>query len=224
MPQLFLTNIWLSRQNSLVKAELHNVYAFHQRLISLLPPAKLGEASTLRESCEVLYRIGCENNLLIQSNCLIDCDRLPYGYAEKSQFKSVEVSDRLFAQGQQMRFRLVANPVYKSSQSYKLIPISDASRLLEWIKRKGIQHGFALVGDPSFESLNPVRGIKRVGPTAQKISIDPVKYEGVLEVIDPQSFYSSVCKGIGRSKAFGCGLLSVRSILSRSSGSLPHLL
>jgi CRISPR system Cascade subunit CasE len=212
MHKLFLTNICLSRQNPVVKAELNNVYAFHQRLVSLLPPAGVAEALTVRGSREMLYRMGADGNLLIQSNCPLNCEKLPLGYAEKSQFKSVVIDDKIFVDDRQFRFRLTANPVYKSSRTMTLTPISDADRLIEWLSRKGVQHGFSLVGTPLFEALSPTCGVKRVGSTVQKISINPVKYEGILQIVDPQLFLSSIRQGIGRSKAFGCGLLSVQSL------------
>lgn len=44
------------------------------------------------------------------------------------------------------------------------------------------------------------------------ISYSSVDYEGVLTVTDPELLISQVAKGIGRAKAFGCGLMLLRRV------------
>ncbi|MBU1619641.1 MAG: type I-E CRISPR-associated protein Cas6/Cse3/CasE [Gammaproteobacteria bacterium] len=44
------------------------------------------------------------------------------------------------------------------------------------------------------------------------ISYSTVDYEGVLTVIDPELLISQVATGIGRAKAFGCGLMLLRRV------------
>ncbi len=47
------------------------------------------------------------------------------------------------------------------------------------------------------------------GPTGV-ISFAAVDYEGVLEVRDPVAFTSALLAGIGKAKAYGCGLMLIR--------------
>jgi CRISPR system Cascade subunit CasE len=51
--------------------------------------------------------------------------------------------------------------------------------------------------------------IQRSGERGLKERLRSVRYEGVLEVIDPTSFKETLIRGIGSGKAFGFGLLSV---------------
>ena len=39
--------------------------------------------------------------------------------------------------------------------------------------------------------------------------ISQVIYEGILTVIDAEQFRKALCDGIGKKKAYGCGLLTV---------------
>jgi CRISPR system Cascade subunit CasE len=47
-------------------------------------------------------------------------------------------------------------------------------------------------------------------PAAAPIQVPVVDYSGVLEVTDPDALTQAVRAGVGRAKAFGCGLLLVR--------------
>lgn len=49
------------------------------------------------------------------------------------------------------------------------------------------------------------------GPTGD-ISFATVDYEGVLEVRDPAAFFRALSAGIGKAKAYGCGLMLIRRI------------
>ncbi len=45
------------------------------------------------------------------------------------------------------------------------------------------------------------------------ISYSVIEYEGVLKVTDEEYFKWTLYNGIGRSKAFGCGLLMIRPVV-----------
>ncbi|ANN17253.1 type I-E CRISPR-associated protein Cas6/Cse3/CasE [Amycolatopsis orientalis] len=42
-----------------------------------------------------------------------------------------------------------------------------------------------------------------------KITVEPVRYDGHLVITDPAAFSDALVTGIGRAKAYGCGLLSL---------------
>jgi CRISPR system Cascade subunit CasE len=53
------------------------------------------------------------------------------------------------------------------------------------------------------------RSIKRFFHYKQQVSFTMVVFEGVIEITDAESFRSTLVQGIGREKAFGCGLLTI---------------
>lgn len=92
-----------------------------------------------------------------------------------------------------------------------------------WLEAQGARCGFALAaasdesGDDEGEGTAPrptlrVTGyrtlrVDHAGPAAR---IGVLDFDGVLEVRDPARFVAALGTGIGRAKAFGCGLMLVR--------------
>lgn len=92
--------------------------------------------------------------------------------------------------------------------------IAPPRSLRTWIERQGAQSGFAI------EHVQVVSyGKRRVPRTKQKStghgSRDDVVFgiadlDGILRVTAPDAFLSAVSKGLGRAKAFGCGLMLIK--------------
>ena len=105
-------------------------------------------------------------------------------------------------------FRLCANPIEHKKKSPddkrgKIFALRTIEEQIEWVMKQGAKYGFRLkgcsiIGD-SWISFNKVR-------------IRSVTYDGVLEVIDADAFRTALTQGIGRGKAYGCGLLTVARI------------
>lgn len=53
---------------------------------------------------------------------------------------------------------------------------------------------------------------KKTGDTRNKVTLRTATYEGELTVTDVEAFKSSLINGIGREKAYGCGLLTIIKI------------
>lgn len=79
---------------------------------------------------------------------------------------------------------------------------------LWWLGRKGEAGGFRLhKADLLWEGL--VDG-KPATDVNQPFSMLAVRYEGILEVINPQQFADTLRRGIGSGKGFGFGLLTIQ--------------
>lgn len=118
--------------------------------------------------------------------------------------------------GQRLRFMLLANPVKTiNDEGGRLnaegdikkcrVPLIRDEELQLWLARK-------LVGSAEIETVFVE---KRLSLNFRKISerrvgkIQPVSFQGVLSVLDPEGLRSLTLSGIGPAKAFGCGLLSL---------------
>ena len=76
----------------------------------------------------------------------------------------------------------------------------------EWLLGKAEKCGFAL-SEKHFHVIgNDALRFNRQGGT---VTIGVAVYEGVLRVIDGELFKNILVNGIGRAKAYGCGLLTV---------------
>jgi CRISPR system Cascade subunit CasE len=139
--------------------------------------------------------------------------------------------------GQHLAFKLRANPVVARRQegqqrsrrhdvlmdakkAGRAEGLEDATAIQErmdaaardWLgdKDRAEQHGYRLLSEPQVSGYRQ-HAYRRKGGEIRFSSVD---FEGSLEVSDPERFQRTLAEGIGRSKAFGCGLWLVRRIPS----------
>ncbi|MCX7087079.1 MAG: type I-E CRISPR-associated protein Cas6/Cse3/CasE [Methylococcales bacterium] len=73
-----------------------------------------------------------------------------------------------------------------------------------WLQARSEKNGFRLLGVT-------VQGYQQHTFKKRQIKLSTLDFEGILEVTDPDLFIQqALYKGIGRSKAFGCGLLLIK--------------
>lgn len=112
------------------------------------------------------------------------------------------------------RFRLCANPTKKKivnpdngkSKAFAVKPSEEK----DWLIEKASQRGFE-VEDKSFMVLT--HGwkyfVKGKGDIKHRVSIYTVTYEGILKITDKELFKQTLISGMGRGKAYGCGMLTI---------------
>lgn len=132
----------------------------------------------------------------------------------------VKEFDPCYAQGERLRFRLMANPtrrLSKHSRERDGQPVKDdsigkrvpvpADQLLDWLVRRAESAGFCVDKDSTTAQPGYIYVNKGRGGDGHRLR--SVRYEGILEVTDPDKFRNTLLRGIGPGKAFGFGLLSV---------------
>ncbi|MCW3476872.1 type I-E CRISPR-associated protein Cas6/Cse3/CasE [Limobrevibacterium gyesilva] len=78
----------------------------------------------------------------------------------------------------------------------------------EWLARQGTRAGFALETDLlRIDGYDTVR-IPRGGSVCAEFGV--LAFEGVLTVTEPAALVAAVTCGLGRARAFGCGLMLLR--------------
>jgi len=126
--------------------------------------------------------------------------------------KSYESFLEKIAAGQQRRFRLSANPVRSvktiEEKRGKIYAHMTPKYQKEWLADRAGKHGF-MIEDDYFEVVRSewVNFVKI--NTTKKVSILTVDFEGVLQITDADLFRKTLVDGVGRAKAYGCGLLTV---------------
>lgn len=136
----------------------------------------------------------------------------------------VKPFDPRFAEGEQFRFRLVANPTRKIGTKSgpdgrrrhgKRVPV-PADRLFAWLSRQAEQAGFSPVEErtsiqPGYVYINKTRDDR-----GQRLFC--ARYDGLLQVTDADAFRETLSGGVGPGKAFGFGLLSVAAARPSAAG------
>jgi CRISPR system Cascade subunit CasE len=118
---------------------------------------------------------------------------------------------------QRYAFQLCANPTKKVAskpdgtvtKNGRRVPLGKREELVEWIKRKGEQGGFA-VDEATLRTFSRAREYFEKG--GRRGLHSAVEFQGVLTVTDPARFHETFTRGIGSAKAFGFGLLVIAPI------------
>jgi len=112
--------------------------------------------------------------------------------------------------GELLRFRVTANPVYSrkaaDSQSSrgKVYGHVTVEQQKEWLRQRAGANGFTL---EDFEGVS--RGVKTFHRQGKKVTLAVATFEGLLRVTDADLLRGMLSNGLGRAKAYGCGMMTV---------------
>ena len=132
---------------------------------------------------------------------------------EHGKLEMKKIADS-FLDCQHYRFEVVVNPTKRDNKTGKLLAIKkltddDAStrqKIAKWFTDKAPQWGFTV--SPEHLEVREVE-VKRFKKGGHEVTQAQAKLLGRLTVIDKATFVQSFQHGIGRGKAFGCGLLQI---------------
>ncbi len=141
-----------------------------------------------------------------------------YGRSELSSVCESKAYEPLLARvalGQRWQFRLRGNPVRSNPREPgkggrgRLYNHVTQEQQKAWLTARGAVNGFALEDD-WFQVVHSKwyqfrKGERGIG----EVSLLAVTFEGTLSVTDPVLFRNALEHGIGRVKAYGCGLLTI---------------
>lgn len=186
--------------------DFRDIVGIHRRVMTLVPDG-LGENP--RQQARVLFRLEQSRTgpvILAQTGVAPNIERLPKGYG------AVDTRDigpllKALERGMRVRYRLAANVskrVAKGDRAGKIVPLFGAA-VEEWWQRKAETHGLRL------EQLHVTAEPPAVGH-AKPIRHAITRFDGTALVHDPDQVREAVLTGIGRGKAFGCGLLSLAPV------------
>ncbi|MBT0566991.1 type I-E CRISPR-associated protein Cas6/Cse3/CasE [Williamsia sp. CHRR-6] len=125
--------------------------------------------------------------------------------------------------GQRYRFRLRANPVYSGRSTPNEQTSLRAHRSVKhqesWLESRAQRGGFLIPDGSRDDALLRVvdRGVMRFGRRGTAVTIAYATFDGVLEVVDPDALRHTLVAGLGRAKAYGCGLLTLAPLVSPAS-------
>jgi len=133
----------------------------------------------------------------------------------KSETKKYQPFINKIQTGGNYRFRLRANPVHNVSTENrtrgKVYAHVTVAQKQDWLVKKAATNGFKLNEDWFSVVETDYMRFKR-DKKEEPIVISTAVFEGKLEVIDSSIFAQTLIQGIGRAKAYGCGLLTVAEI------------
>lgn len=224
MAEVYLSRLRFDPRQRAVWRAMADCRALHTLVMAAFPAASGAPA---REAFGVLHRLEMAETgppvLLVQSAVAPDWSLpasagalVPLG--RPPEVKAIEASLAAIGVGQRLRFRLRANPTKRIHANHagtdrlagKRVDLRDEQSQLDWLGRKGEQHGFAVVAATTRPGAPGGKEHGRTGGGAgARLTFGAVLFEGVLEVVEAERFLQALRDGIGSGKAYGFGLLSV---------------
>lgn len=202
-------------------------YAAHQLLWRLFPEHQGERPFLFRQEMEEPEGEEAPRGLPL-FYVLSDREPVPIAGLLESQCKSFSPT---LEPGERLAFRLRANPTVAKSvagqrgrradvlmaakypfeaggerKSQACVDAMDAAAR-EWLDARAEAWGFRLPMKPEVGAYRQHALSKDKGRPIRFSSVD---YEGLLEVTDPGQLIETMAQGVGRAKAFGCGLLLLR--------------
>ena len=112
-----------------------------------------------------------------------------------------------FLQHERYRFEVTVNPTKREKATKRLVPIRGREAVTEWFMAKAPDAwGFSV--DPA--SLQVLKlTVREFDKQGHAVTQGQASLQGVLTVTERSRFITSFQQGIGRGRAFGCGLLQI---------------
>lgn len=200
---MYLSQLLVNARSRAAHIDLGDRYELHRTLMNGFP-------KELPDDERILYRVEDNRNrpvvpVLVQSRYLPVWDTVERMQRGAYLINAPQVRQVIpnVDQGQRLPFRLQANPTVK--RDGKRHAVYGDTELLEWLLRKGHQHGF--VCDPLDVQASKLG--KKYGKHRQA-TWHAVQFDGVLTITNTDLFIGALEDGIGSAKAFGFGLLSIQ--------------
>ena len=117
--------------------------------------------------------------------------------------------------GVRLRFRLRANPTHsvvtEKGTRGKVYPHVTVEQKRDWLMKKSQTCGFKL-DELLFDVVETDHLRFWRNSTVRPVEIGVAVFEGELEITEQGMFVQALTQGIGRAKAYGCGLLTVAGL------------
>jgi CRISPR system Cascade subunit CasE len=216
---MYLSRLILNPRSRQVRRELSNPYELHRTILQAFPDQDQGGPG------RVLFRLESPADRPAQAGLalLVQSDKEPdwgwlaatagYLWAGPEQNPACKSFDLSFQPGQRLYFRLRANPTVKrkfpGESASKRVGLYKEEEQQAWLARKAEQGGFQILSSQATAEGKVGGQIHRSTGESHNLNLLAVRFEGLLQVTDPERFRQSLQGGIGSGKGLGFGLLSL---------------
>ena len=211
-----LTRIYLNPRKRGGRKLLTNPEAMHAAVRSAFPPdidassARVLWRADSQGDEHILYIVGPEKPDALHIVEQAGWDTRPPQSADYQRFQDALVK------GQKWRFALEANPVSSKAGDRgtrgKIVAHVTAEQQLAWLAQRSETAGFRLLDDAVVVGRERKTFRKNNESSSRTVSLSTARFEGTLEIIDAEALRTTLNQGIGRARAYGCGLLTLARI------------
>ncbi len=219
---MYLTRFDFNTARRHAKKLLGSPQVMHSAVMHSFPPSTLGPAPEGR----VLWRLDRDDHrtqLFIASPVPPDLTHLieQAGWPTTSTWQTRDyrpMLDRLTT-GQRWAFRVAANPTHSvrtndAQTTTKPTAHVTVAHQENWLLGRAADRGFRVVEDTSGRPRMTVkdRTLLRFGRQGKTVTVSRAVFDGELEIVNADLLRQVLVNGLGRAKAYGCGLLTLAPI------------
>lgn len=195
-----------------VKAlRITDVYSLHRIVYSLYEDIRTSNQKQASATSGILY--ADQGGDFKSRKILMLSNRQPstmvenqYGYVN-----SKPIPDDFLAHDE-YRFQVIVNPTRRENASRKLVPLRGREAVGEWfLERSLASWGFETI--PKHLQVEAIEVLRFRDKEQRPVTIAQAHIEGVLRVTDRSQFVASFEQGVGRARAYGCGLLQIVPVI-----------
>lgn len=211
------TTPWRNWGDFMYLSQIELNIELRETMKALASPSKFHgaiEGSFSGERARRLWRIDDLNGkkyILVLSEAIPDLEHFAeqFGYSGEYETKDYSVLLNRITDNERWRFRLTANPTISKSHG-KIMAHITSEYQKKWLMDRAKRCGFALHED-EFQTMQSkwYNFSKKDGDKSANIRLLSVTFEGVLTVTNAEKFRETLCRGMGREKAYGQGLLTI---------------
>lgn len=169
-----------------------------------------------------LDSLGNQDYLMIVSEEIPDLSDIIKAVGDEETERSAETKSytqflKRIVSGDLWHFRIVANPVKAELCSGKRGRIhAHITEFYQkkWLMDRAHRHGFSLAEDEFCVLSSRWYRFKKKAVDKQYVSLLSVTYEGILKIQDAEKLSLTLCRGIGREKAYGQGMMTIAGKIS----------
>lgn len=210
MTKLFASALHLDR--SAVNAlKIKDIYSLHRVVYSLFSDKRAEAEKQSHIPSGIVY--AAQGGDFHSRKVLIVSDRQPATQVDGQYGKVISnpISDSFLAHSR-YRFKVQVNPVRKDKQSGKRVAVKGRTDIAQWfLQRAPNSWGFEVT--PHTLQVDIIEVLQFQDKVGRQVTLGKAHIQGQFTVTNPQQFHNSFKNGIGKGRAFGCGLLQIVPII-----------
>ncbi len=209
---MYLSRVEIDYKNRQKMRDLNHLGAYHHWVESMFP-----DEIAKNERSRKLWRIdrlGGKYYLLLLSDSQPDAKKMEqYGVEKSAQTKLYTPFLESLQNGMRLRFKATLNPVKSlssgsaSGKRGRVVPLLKVDDQMKFLLERAAKHGFELDESEFYITETKIEIIRKKGAREEKVK--KTTYEGVLTIVDSDKFQDVLINGLGKRKAYGCGMITV---------------
>ena len=208
---MYLSRVEINSLNRQRLRDLSHLGAYHNWVEQSFP------SESTKERSRKLWRLDKLNGkeyLLIMSEEKPDINKLEYyGVTGTGAIKKYDEFLDSLSENRNYRFRITINPIVARSSGKlsgkrgRVFPLVREEEQLRYLLDRSESNGFSVLKENFYVKNSNVAKLRKSGNNSIKIL--KVTIEGVLTITDKEKFKNMMIMGLGKKKAYGCGLMTV---------------